>query len=498
MKFETISKVIFTFITGGLMLATLFLLPAPALADEPFCSAPNLTITDAFGVGGENGAYPGPIVTDTIVIPDGGTISDLNLSISVTHPYVGDLVFTLTHKIDSTVISSTEIISRPKGIRPSGGNSEPACTGDNINIILDDEASLTVHDDCNEDIDNPDDPTILAYIDGESYRPYTYTVGIPGALYIFDGQPLSGTWELAVNDNFEDVIDGDGTLHQWCLLYGQATSDLQILKNDGVTTVTPGSAVTYTITYTNAAWPAHNIVITETLPTNTSFNAAASPGWNQVGATNQYTRSVDYMTPNLTQNIAFVVTVANPLPAGVANVANTVQIGDDGTNGVDQNLGDNSDTELTPVNAVPDLRINKDDAGLTVNPGGAITYTLTYTNAGNQNATGVVLTETLPLYTSFNSATPAGWHQVGATNQYTYSVGNMNVGPSQAITFVVTVDSSPPGGVTNISNTAQVGDDKTNGADSNSSNNTDTETTGLAGQAGSQEKTFLPVVLKDN
>jgi uncharacterized repeat protein (TIGR01451 family) len=483
MKPEALIKLFSALIISSLLLATIFLLPSPASADAPICSAPDLAIPDGSG---QNVA--GTFVTDTIQITDPAGINDLNLSISTTHPYVGDLIFILTHKVDASITSSI-IFSRPYGIRPSGEFSEPACTGNNIDVILDDEASLSVQNDCNETIPDSD---IEAYIVGGSYRPYT------DSLKIFYGDSLSGTWELAVNDNF---ITDTGTLHSWCIM-ATTPPDLQISKNDGVTSVTPGGTITYTLTYTNKSGTANNTVITETVPANTTFVPAASTaGWvctpnNNAGST--CTLDIGDLINNTGGSATFVVTIANPLPAGVATITNTVQIGDDGTNDPDQNPGDNSDTELTSVNAAPDLQINKDDAGLTINPGGTITYTLTYTNAGNQNATGVVLTETLPLYTSFNSATPAGWHQVGATNQYTYSVGNLDVGPSQAITFVVTVDSSPPDGVTNISNTAQIGDDKTNGADGNSSNNSDTETTGLAGLASTQEEIFLPIILKTN
>ena len=39
-----------------------------------------------------------------------------------------------------------------------------------------------------------------------------------------------------------------------------------------------------------------------------------------------------------------------------------------------------------------------------------VVYTLSYTNAGTQNATGVVLTETVPANTTFNAGgSTAGW-----------------------------------------------------------------------------------------
>ncbi|MCP4001401.1 MAG: hypothetical protein GY727_10870, partial [Gammaproteobacteria bacterium] len=54
------------------------------------CSSPNLAIPDAASV------------TDTLVVSDSGSLTDLNVSVDVTHSYVGDLIFTLTHVDTST------------------------------------------------------------------------------------------------------------------------------------------------------------------------------------------------------------------------------------------------------------------------------------------------------------------------------------------------------------------------------------------------------------
>src|SRR3712207_8258775 len=53
-------------------------------------------------------------------------------------------------------------------------------------------------------------------------------------------------------------------------------------------------------------------------------------------------------------------------------------------------------TDTTPVTAQPDLTITKSDGGANAAPGSTVAYTLNYANAGNQNATGVVVTETVP------------------------------------------------------------------------------------------------------
>jgi uncharacterized repeat protein (TIGR01451 family) len=480
------------------MITPIFLLPKSAFADGPICSLPELTIPDSPGAQGDNGAYPGPIVTDTLVITSADTILDLNVYISTTHTYVGDLVFTLTHKIDESTITSTAVISRSK-FRESGGSVEPACTGDNIDIILDDEATLNVHDDCNEDTNNPDDPEVLAYIAGESYRPYTHTVGIPGALYIFDGAPRSGVWELAVNDNFEG--DGPGVLHQWCLLFGIQSPELQISKDDGVASVAPGDNITYTLTYANNGTLANNVVITETLPANTSLSSNNLPGWQQVGATNLYTYNIGDLGIGLSQTITFVVTVDDPLPAGVANIINLAEIGDDGTAGDDSNPDNNNDSETTPINAAPDLQINKADGGATATEGDAITYTLTYINAGNKEATNVVITETVPNHTTFNpGASTPGWACTPNNNAGSACTRNISSlaggGVGGSATFVVTVDDPLPAGVTTITNTVQIGDDGANGGDSNPADNQDTEPTEVD-TGSSQSHVYLPIVLKN-
>ncbi|MEW5958786.1 MAG: hypothetical protein AB1801_13720, partial [Chloroflexota bacterium] len=139
------------------------------------------------------------------------------------------------------------------------------------------------------------------------------------------------------------------------------------------------------------------------------------------------------------------------------------------------------------------LQISKSDGGGPVQAGGQITYTLTYTNSGTQDSAGVVITETLPTSTTFNSAaSTAGWHQVGSTTEYTYSVGVLPVGPAQTVIFAVTVDASLPDGVNTITNNAAI-------ADSQGFSGTTTLNTAItAPQEDPQQTIFLPIVLKDN
>src|SRR5207237_1177171 len=115
------------------------------------------------------------------------------------------------------------------------------------------------------------------------------------------------------------------------------------------------------------------------------------------------------------------------------------------------------------------------DGGVTAVMGEPITYTLAYSNVGNQVATGVVLTETLPANTSFNAAaSTAGWAQAApGSSVYRYSVpGMVAVAGSGSVTFVVNVSSALPASIASISNTATIADDGAHGGDYSLADNT--------------------------
>jgi uncharacterized repeat protein (TIGR01451 family) len=267
-----------------------------------------------------------------------------------------------------------------------------------------------------------------------------------------------------------------------------ASVDLTMSKSDGGASVAPGGTVSYTLTYGNAGTAsATGVVLTETVPANTTFNAGASTaGWvcvpnNNAGST--CTLAIGGVTAGASGLTAtFAVTVVNPVAAGVAQISNTASIADDGANGADTTPGNNNSTDTTPVTAAPDFSITKSDAGASVAPGGTVSYTLTYANAGNQGATGVVLTETVPANTTFNSgASTAGWvcapnNNAGST--CTLAIGGLAAGGgSQNATFAVTVVNPVPAGTTQISNTASIADDGANGADPTPGNNSGSDTT---------------------
>jgi uncharacterized repeat protein (TIGR01451 family) len=264
--------------------------------------------------------------------------------------------------------------------------------------------------------------------------------------------------------------------------------DLSITKSDGGASVAPGGTVSYTLTYANAGnRGASGVVLTETVPASTTFNPGASTaGWvcapsNDAGST--CTLAVGSLAAGGgSQTAAFAVTVVDPVAAGVTQISNTATVADDGTNGADPAPGNNSGSDTTPVTGAPDLSITKSDGGASATPGGTVTYVLTYGNSGSVSATGVTITETVPMHTTFDAGASApGWaclpdNSAGST--CTLAVGSLAAASgNQTAAFAATVDNPLPAGVAEIDNTASIADDGTHGADPTPADNSGSDTT---------------------
>lgn len=90
---------------------------------------------------------------------------------------------------------------------------------------------------------------------------------------------------------------------------------------------------------------------------------------------------------------------------------------------------------------------------IVANPGDNLTYTISYSNTGNSDATSVMIKDTLPNYTSFVSAEFGGTYDA-ATNTVTWNIGRVSKGTSGLVSFTVVIDSVMPSGTTTISNVA--------------------------------------------
>ena len=261
-----------------------------------------------------------------------------------------------------------------------------------------------------------------------------------------------------------------------------AAPNLYVVKDDSQTSVAPGDVLIYAINYGNdGSQDATGVVLTESLPMGTTFDpAGSSTGWAETApGSGVFEYTIGGLAAGSHGTLTFAVTVNQPLAAGIDQLVNSVTIADDGTNGAEVDLSDNSDNDIDTVIAAPDLVVTKEDGGVNVTPAGIVTWTIHYANVGSQDATGVVLTEMLPANTTFDAAgSDAGWAETFPGSRiYTYAVGDLAAGQSASVLFAVRVDASIPSGVPAIDNTVTIADDGTNGGDEDPTNNSDSDST---------------------
>ncbi len=269
--------------------------------------------------------------------------------------------------------------------------------------------------------------------------------------------------------------------------------DLAVMKADVVTRTQPGEYLTYTLNIRNTiiTRTVTGVVVTDTLPLNTHFITASHQGVYDADGRTVTWPSFDLVsTDNV--NRTLVVQVDIPLPAGVTAVTNTAIVTTTAFVGSDHNPVDNRTVDVNLVDAAPELQIAKDDGGVSIVSGDVLTYSLVYTNAGNQEATGVLITDSVPLHTSFRAAdSTSGWSCADGSKTGTvceFSVGRVPGGVTSEIVFALTVsdvltpvvvltETKP---ITRIANIAYIKDDGANGAEQNLDDNVALEFTSVA------------------
>ncbi|MCP3937625.1 MAG: DUF11 domain-containing protein, partial [Actinomycetia bacterium] len=291
----------------------------------------------------------------------------------------------------------------------------------------------------------------------------------------------SGRADLDPTDNISTdttPISGSGT-----------GPDLAITKSDGGITVNPADTIVYAISVENLGnQDAAAIQVAETVPENSTFLPAASdPRWSCVSISAGSSCTLDLGplpaggTPEI---IAFTVRVDAPIGAGVAEILNTASVDAAG----DLDLSNNTSSTTTPLDLTggtgPDLSITKSDSGVTAGAGDIVAYKLGIANTGNQEASGVRITETVPANTTFSAVqSDPRWSctSPAAGSICTLDLGDVAAAPGvESVFFAATVDSPLPAGVSLITNTATVADDGAGGADLDLSNNSASDTTPIS------------------
>ncbi len=223
------------------------------------------------------------------------------------------------------------------------------------------------------------------------------------------------------------------------------SADLGIVKSDNVSQVIAGDSVPhrYAIAVTNGGPSlAHSVVVTDTWPVGFTRGLVQSSN----GTCNTLTSPTDFTCAvgNIAVGERRAITVTYSVPAGTPAGAyiNTAE-----ANSVDASALITA-TDSTNVTTRADLSLSKLDNPDPVNSGETLTYTLTVANNGPSNATGVVISDTLPLGTTFND--PLSSTSCDAVGRIvTCNLGGIAAGGISQALIKVTVNTTTAGAITN-------------------------------------------------
>ncbi|MBT8067809.1 MAG: DUF11 domain-containing protein [Gammaproteobacteria bacterium] len=250
-------------------------------------------------------------------------------------------------------------------------------------------------------------------------------------------------------------------------------ADLSVTQTDSPDPVTGGNDVTYTVTVTNnGPATATNVTLTSNLNIQLTFVSVTS----SQGTCGESSNIVTCQLGDIANGASATATIvaATPVVQTQTDLFNTANTFADET---DPDMMDNQFIETTTVvPVVPDsvdLEITKIDTPDPVISGGpTLTYDITVTNNGPDAATGVTVTDTVPVELPIDDATSTVGSCIINGLQVTCTIGDLAVDATATVTIIVSPE--PVQASTDFDNTADV---TGNEADPIAGNNSSTVTT---------------------
>jgi uncharacterized repeat protein (TIGR01451 family) len=229
-------------------------------------------------------------------------------------------------------------------------------------------------------------------------------------------------------------------------------ADLAITKTDGLTSVTSGSVVTYTIVVTNTGPSAvSGAAVADPVPaqlTGVTWSCLATGGsCGAASGTGDIATTVD-----LSVGGSATFSLSGTIAATSGALTNTATVTPPaGT--ADPVAANNSATDVTTVTSF-DLQVTKTHTGA-FTMGSTGSYTITATNVGASTTTGTItLLDSLPAGLTFSAASGAGW-ACGAAGSVVTCTSAAPLAASAASSVALTV-SVPIGAAATVTNVARV------------------------------------------
>ncbi|WP_254097226.1 gliding motility-associated C-terminal domain-containing protein [Aquimarina sp. Aq107] len=251
--------------------------------------------------------------------------------------------------------------------------------------------------------------------------------------------------DVLAEDDQDDADPGVGLVSDVSLTKGVVlTTDA-----DGSTTATAGDTVTFTVTVSNGGSAnATGVEVTDQVPTG--YTIVGTPTVSQ-GTYTVGTGVWDVGTINTSGNatLTIIATVnATGTYVNVAEVTASDNFDPDSTPNNDVLAEDDQDDADPGVAPVSDVSLTKGvvlttdaDGSTTATAGDTVTFTVTVSNGGSANATGVEVTDQVPTgYTIVGTPTVSqGTYTVGTG---VWDVGTINTSGNATLTIIATVNAT--------------------------------------------------------
>jgi uncharacterized repeat protein (TIGR01451 family) len=233
-----------------------------------------------------------------------------------------------------------------------------------------------------------------------------------------------------------DQFDPDTSNNQAGATVTPQQADLVVGKSVSDPTPNVGDTITYTITVTNdGPNDATNVIVRDIVPPQVRVRSSSRTEGSYDPATGIWT--VGTIPAGATETLIITVVVTSPNPkANTATITHSDQF--------DPNTSNNSATaSINPQQA--DLQLTKIVNDATPNVGDTVTFTIGLRNNGPSSATGVQVTDLLPVGLTFVAATPSQGSYTSATG--VWDVGSVAANAMPTLQIQATVVS--PGAETN-------------------------------------------------
>ncbi|NAS32510.1 DUF11 domain-containing protein [Flavobacteriaceae bacterium R38] len=236
--------------------------------------------------------------------------------------------------------------------------------------------------------------------------------------------------------NNDDTEDDQETINPTPVL----VSDLSLVKTVNNTTPQVGETVEFTINVTNdGPSDVSGVVVTDQLPSGYTFISNTATAGDYDATTGIW--NLNGVLPNGTTETLRITVLVNP----TGDYTNTAEITASGNNDPDSTPGNNDpleddqDDAITNPIPIADLSLVKTVDNQFPDVSDNVTFTITLTNDGPSEATGIVVTDILESGYNYISDTSGGaYNSVSGL----WSVGNLASGASISLDITVSINTT--------------------------------------------------------